>query len=195
MDNGNPPPTPAPGDGETVRLTIDNDDAHDGYVKAGAGGSDPVVGTLEGRRGLAIGRGSDGKYNRTVLSFDTSAIPDDATVTRAHLTVTRNSGSGDPWANPDGNTLVIDVKNGCFGTCTIETGDWGEAATAGAAGSVPRWTSGPARSGDFNAAGLSAIDKTGTTQIRLGFLQNPTAMHYLFVGHGPAATLHVEYRQ
>ena len=174
-------------------MTINNDDASDGYVKAAADGSGAALSTLEGSYGLAIGRGSDAKYNRSVLSFDTSSIPDGATLTRAWITLTLNSASGDPWANPAGNTLVLDVKNGCFGACAIETGDWAAAASASAVANVLKWTSGSTSSTDFSAAGLAAISKTGTTQARLRFSQNQTATHYIFVGHGTTATLHVEY--
>lgn len=178
------------GSGGTTSLVLNNDDANDGYVKANSDGSSPAVGTFST---LALGRGTDGKLNRAVLSFDTSAIPDGATITRAYITVAFSSASGDPWANPTGNTLVLDVKNGCYGGCAIETGDWAAAATAAAVANVLKWTSGSTSSTDFNAAGLAAISKTGSTQVRLRFAQNQTATHYLFIGGGTTATLHLDY--
>ncbi len=181
------------GGGSPVTLTINNDDTQDGYVKANSDGTASEVGTLEATYGLAIGRGTDAKYNRSVLSFNTSSIPDTATITRAYITVTRNSSSGDPWANPAGNTLVIDVKTGCFGACTIETGDWASAATASAVAGIVKWTSGSTSSGDFSSAGIGAVSKTGTTQVKLRFSLNQTATNYIFIGHGTTATLRVEY--
>jgi poly(hydroxyalkanoate) depolymerase family esterase len=56
-----------------VTVSFANEDANDGYVKANTGGGAPVVGTFESLYGLAIGRGSDGKFNRAVLSFDTAS--------------------------------------------------------------------------------------------------------------------------
>jgi hypothetical protein len=47
---------------------------------------------------VVIARGSDGKHSRSVLSFDAATIPDTVNVTRAYLTVTYSSSSGDPWA-------------------------------------------------------------------------------------------------
>ena len=179
--------------GGSTSLSLNNDDSNDGYVKANSDGSSPAVGTLESSMGLAIGRGSDSKFNRALLSFDTSSIPDAATVTRAYVTLTLNSSSGDPWANPAGNTLVIDVKNGCYGACAIETGDWAAAESAAAVANVLKWTTGSTSSTDFNASGLGAINKTGTTQLKLRFTQNQAATHYVFVGHGATATLHVDY--
>ncbi|MDT0382102.1 PHB depolymerase family esterase [Streptomyces sp. DSM 42041] len=187
-----PGPDPEPGDGTAV---LGSDDARDGYVKAAADGSSATVGTLEGTLGLAVGRGVDGRHSRTVLSFDTSALPDGATVTGAHLTVARTSGSGDPWADPAGNTLVADVHGGCLGgSCTVAADDWSAPADAPAAARVPRPASGTAESGTFDAAGLAAIDPAGTTQVRLRFAQAPAGTAYVFLGAADRATLTVTYR-
>jgi hypothetical protein len=165
--------------------------ADDGYLKANADGSLPAVGTLTG---LALGRGTDAKYNRSFLSFDTSSLPDGATISRAWLTVSSSSGSGDPWASPAGNTLVVDVKTGTFNTAATETSDWGAAATASAVASIPKLAlGGTVSSADFSAAGSSAINKTGKTQLRLRFTQDQTATAYLFVKDGTSATLTVVY--
>lgn len=164
--------------------------AEDGYLKANADGSAPALGTLTG---LALGRGTDAKYNRAFLSFDTSSIPDTAAVTRAYLTVSYSSGSGDPWASPAGNTLVIDVKNGTFNAATTETADWAAAATASAVADIAKFTSGTKASADFSGAGLSAINPAGKTQLRLRFTGNPTGTAYLFIRDGANATLTVVY--
>jgi poly(hydroxyalkanoate) depolymerase family esterase len=183
---------PGPGTGSAV---FHGDDAHDGYVKAAADGSGASVGTLESSYGLASGRGADGQLNRSVLSFDTSALPDDATVTGAHLTVTRSFGSGDPWNDPAGNRLLVDVRHGCFGaSCTVQPDDWAAAPTAAAAATVPRLTSGSADSSDLDAAGLAAVNTTGSTQVKLRFAQDPASTAYLFVEPGAALTLTVSYQ-
>lgn len=179
--------------GAPAGTTFDNSDANDGYVKANADGTAPAVGTLEGTYGLAIGRGSDAKYNRTILSFDTSSIPDTATITRAYVTVAYSTGSGDPWSSPAGNTLVIDVKTGCYGVCSIETGDWAAAPTATSVATIAKFTSGTKSSSDFGSAGLSAISKTGTTQLKLRFSQSQTANYYVFIKKGVEAKLTVIY--
>jgi len=162
----------------------------DGYVKANADGSSPAVGTYST---LAIGRGSDGKYNRAILSFDTSSLPDNATITRAYIVVTYSSRSGDPWAN--GNSLVIDVKTGYFGSAsTTETSDWAASPTASAVASIASFTSGTKQSTDFNSAGLSAINKTGKTQLKLRFVNNQSSTAYIFIKEGADAKLYVTYR-
>lgn len=180
--------------GGSATATFASEDANDGYVKATATGGSPAVGTLESSLGLAIGRGTDGKFNRTVLSFDTASLPDTATILSATLTVTYRSASGDPWSNPAGNSLVIDANGGCFGNCAIEIGDWGAASTASAVAQLLPFSGGTQTSTPFAAPGLTAINRSGRTQLRLRFAGNQTATHYLWVGNGATATLRVTYQ-
>ena len=177
-----------------VIVNFASEAANDGYIKANADGSGPALGTLESSMGLALGRGSDAKYNRAILSFDTSSIPDSATVTGATLIVKYRSASGDPWSSPAGNTLVIDLKNGCLGACTLEIGDYAAAASASDVGSIVRFTAGTQSSSAFNAAGLAAISKTQRTQARLRFSQSQAAANYIWIGSGVDASLRVEYQ-
>jgi hypothetical protein len=177
--------------GGTTTVSFGSIAADDGYVKANADGSSPVVGTLSTP---AVGKGSDAKFNRSFFSFDTSSIPDTATIVRASLKVTLSSGSGDPWTDPVGNTLVIDLKNGTFGVAATEATDFTAAATASAVGELIKFTTGAQSSTDFNAAGLSAINKLGLTQARVRFAQNQVNMRYLFFTEGSGATLTVEYK-
>ncbi|MCB1627790.1 MAG: PHB depolymerase family esterase [Xanthomonadales bacterium] len=179
------------GGGGGGSLSLSSQAADDGYVKATASGGSPAVGTLEAYYGLALGRGSDSKYNRALLSFDTSAIPAGATITAARLRLTHRGGSGDPWSG--GNSLVVDVRSGCFGACTTETGDYAATATASAVATVPAFSSGEQPSSDFNATGLTAINPNGQTQLRLRFAQTQGSTAYLWVGSGMQAVLEVEY--
>ncbi len=181
------------GDGSPIGATFSNDDSQDGYVKANPDGSSAAVGSYEGWLGIAVGRGSDGKFNRAVLSFDTSSIPDDAAITKAYLTMESRSASGDPWGDPTGNELVVDVKDGCFGNCFIESGDWSAGATASEVAKVAKFSSGSQNSSDFNNVGLEAINKTGITQVKLRFSQDQTSTNYIGLDKGAAAKLHVEY--
>ena len=168
--------------------------AEDGYVKANADGTSSSVGAYESTYGVAIGRGSDAQVNRSLLSFDTSSVPDGASVTGAYVTLSYASGSGNPWASPAGNRLVVDVQTGCFTGCGTEAADWGSAATAAGAAEVVAFTAGTQSSGGFGAAGLSAVNRTGLTQVRLRFTGTPTSTAYLFVRSGTAATLHLTWQ-
>ncbi|MDT9686896.1 PHB depolymerase family esterase [Streptomyces sp. P9(2023)] len=185
--SGTPPPV---GD----RVTLPSVDAQDGYVKAAADGTGAAVGPLEDTYGLALGRGTDGKVNRTLLSFDTSGIPAGKEITRAYLTVARSSGSGDPWASPAGNRLLADVTTGCFGGCAVEPSDWSAPATAAGGAEIAAFASGSATSTDLSAPALAALDRSGTTQVRLRFESAQASTAYLFVNKDTPVTLTVEYR-
>jgi poly(hydroxyalkanoate) depolymerase family esterase len=183
----------AGGGGGPVVVSFSSESGNDGYVKANANGSGPALGTLEASFGLALGRGSDSKYNRAILSFDTSSLPEDAHIQSAVLTLRHRGASGDPWASPAGNALVVDVKAGCFGACSLETSDYAASATAGSVASVLAFTSGQQNSSAFSGAGLAAINTSGRTQLRLRFDQNQASTRYLWIGSGVDATLQIEY--
>ncbi|ALN81195.1 esterase, PHB depolymerase family protein [Lysobacter antibioticus] len=182
------------GNGPPLVMEFDNEDANDGYVKANADASAAAVGALEASYGLAIGRGSDGKHNRSLLSFDTSALPDGAEIVAASLSVAYRSAYGDPWSQPAGNRLLVDARSGCFGACTIETGDYAASADAAAVAELARFSGGRQTSTAFSAAGLNALNRGGRTQLRLRFEQPPGATHYLWIDRGASAKLRVEYR-
>jgi hypothetical protein len=177
--------------GNPTTVTFSSIAAEDGYVKANADGSSPAVGAFTT---LAVGRGTDGKQNRTLLSFDTSSLPDGASIIAATVTVTYSSGSGDPWSTPAGNSLVVDVRRGTFGAAATETTDWAAAADAAAAASIAGFASGTKTSSSFSASGRGAINATGRTQLRLRFSQDPAATAYVFLAQGASATLTVTYQ-
>ncbi|MEV0040011.1 PHB depolymerase family esterase [Streptomyces sp. NPDC050804] len=185
---GDPGDPGDPGEEEPPRTAVfPSLGADDGYVKASATGGGPSVGTLEGSLGVAVGRGTDALHNRALFSFDTSSLPDGATVKRAYVTVARASGAGDPWAS--GNRLVLDIRTGCFGaSCATGTDDWAAAASVSAAAEFGAFSSGTKASGDF-----TAVNRTGVTQARLRLLNAPASTAYVFLRSGADATLTVEW--
>ncbi|MGW6746689.1 extracellular catalytic domain type 1 short-chain-length polyhydroxyalkanoate depolymerase [Streptomyces sp. NPDC055025] len=185
---GDPGDPGDPGEEEPPRTAVfPSVGADDGYVKASATGGGPSVGTLEGSLGVAVGRGTDALHNRALFSFDTSSLPDGATVKRAYVTVARASGSGDPWAA--GNRLVLDIRTGCFGaSCATGTDDWAAAASVSAAAEFGAFSSGTKASGDF-----TSVNRTGVTQARLRLLNAPASTAYIFLRSGTGATLTVEW--
>ncbi|HEX9942187.1 MAG TPA: DNRLRE domain-containing protein [Thermoanaerobaculia bacterium] len=144
--------------------------AEDGYVlesseTSNAGGSANSTDTT-----LRVGDDRKNKQSKGLVSFDTAAIPDGATVQAVTLRVRRSSLTGNnPFTNH--GSLSADVRSGGFnGNVALETADFQAAATATAVCSL----SNPAADGDwsvctFNAAGLAAINKAGKTQVRIAF--------------------------
>ncbi|HAT31008.1 MAG TPA: hypothetical protein DCW29_09220 [Janthinobacterium sp.] len=134
-----------------------------GYVSADPDGRHAFVGSLATP---TLGSGRDGRDNRAIFHFDTSALPDNVKVDKAYLEIAVHGRGGDAWA--DGRKVTLDVQQGYFGSShAIQAEDWGSPPTAEAAATIEAFTGGTARSSDFSPAGKEAINRTGPTQVRL----------------------------
>ncbi len=115
--------------------------------------------------------GSSDQY-RGIVSFNTGAIPDNATITGASLFINRASLSGsNPFGSGSQGSALVDVKTGTFGGAGIEITDYFSAADAADAGcfigTAPN--NGYTIRIDFKPNGYSKISKTGQTQFRIYF--------------------------
>lgn len=142
--------------------------------------------------GLRVGDLTTDRSYRSIVSFDTSSLPDGATITAATLRLVRGTISG---TNPFTilGTCQVDVRNGFFGTAaSLANADFEAPATAGAVASLSNPASdGAASTGTLNAAGLAAINKTGVTQLKLYFTiddNDNNAYDYIGFYGGEAAT-------
>jgi len=140
----------------------------DGSGEAGVGANTGNAGDDSLRLGDYIG----GESYRTILSFDTSTIPENYTIQAVRLQMTRGDAyNQDPfgWAG----ACNVDIANPSFGNVAIEPSDWEAAADAVA---VATFAADPGEenvmtSSDFNAAGRANINRTGTTQLKVYFTQ------------------------
>ncbi len=147
--------------------------AQDGWVlesteTSNAGGS--IDGNAATTSALRVGDDNQDKQYKSVVSFDTSSIPDGATILSVTLRLRRGTLSGTSPFSTHG-TCWVDVANGGFsGSTTLAAGDFQAAATAVQATSLSNAaTNGTWSEGSLNAAGLAALNKTGTTQLRVYF--------------------------
>jgi hypothetical protein len=154
-------------------VTLASIAAHDGYVlesseTSNSGGTTSSTSTSSSA--LRVGDATSDRQYKTIVSFDTSPIPDGATILSATLRLRRGTVSG---TNPFGThgACRVDVQTGGFsGSTSLQTGDFQAAATAVQVAALSDATSNGAWSeGSLNAAGLAAIDKSGTTQFRVYF--------------------------
>lgn len=132
---------------------------------SGLGGVASVVGD-----NLQVGDHLGDRQVKGVLSFDTSAIPDGATIVSATVRVRRvGLWGGNPFA--DLGVCTFDVRSGGFGgDPALQPGDFEASASAPGAGTLTSpVANGDWSSGALNAAGLAAIDRTGRTQVRMAF--------------------------
>jgi subtilisin family serine protease len=148
--------------------------AQDGWVlesteTSNAGGSIDSAATTTSA--LRVGDDNKDKQYQAVVSFDTSAIPDGATILSVTLRLRRGTVSGTNPFTTHG-TCWADVQSGSgfSGSTTLQTGDFQAAATAVQATSLGNAAAdGDWSEGSLNAAGLAALNKTGTTQLRVYF--------------------------
>jgi hypothetical protein len=148
--------------------------AHDGAIQESAQGSG-VGGTTDPSIASEFGLGAgDSARNQgivTILSFDTSTIPDSAVIDSARLVLTCNDAVlGAPLAL---GPLYADVESGVLGAGPqLEAGDFQSSATAVRAASLdlaqsitgsPPWTANLM----LDQAGRNAVNKAGWTQIRV----------------------------
>ncbi len=148
--------------------------AQDGWVlesgeTTNVGGS--LSSTATTTSALRLGDNNQDRQYKSVVSFDTSSIPDGATIVSVTLRLLRGTSSGTNPFTTHG-TCWVDVQGGTgfSGSTALSTGDFQAAATAVQAASLSNAaTNGIWSTGNLNAAGLSTLNKTGTTQLRVYF--------------------------
>jgi hypothetical protein len=134
-------------------------------VGANSGASDEYA--------LRLGDWETSAYGyKSVVSFDTSSLPDDCTILSARVELNYGSSGGtDPFSGW-GGACKIDIANPYLGNnATLEASDWqtslnvtAEIATLDEPDSGTVYVS-----SDFSGDGLGQINKTGKTQLRIYF--------------------------
>jgi hypothetical protein len=198
-------PRPQDGNGDTVAVcdigafeapafaNITSTAANDGWIlelseTSNKGGSINSTTTT-----FRLGDNAAKKQYRSILSFATGDLPDDAVITKVTLKVRKQGiiGGGNPVTAFQG--FMVDIKKGYFGTSALQTTDFQTAASK---------TYGPfkpALSGGWYSinltGGKSYINKlsssAGLTQIRLRFKlddNNNTTANYLSLYSGNAGS-------
>jgi hypothetical protein len=158
----------------TTTVTFISGGAQDGWVLE-SGENSSVGGSLSAasstNSALRVGDNNQDRQYKTVVSFDTSSIPDGATIVSVTLRLLRGSLTGTNPFTTHG-TCWVDVQNGSgfSGATTLQNGDFQAAATAVHAATLSNAASdGTWSTASLNAAGLAAVNKSGTTQLRVSF--------------------------
>ena len=140
----------------------------DGFVLES--GENTNVGGSVSTASPRLGDNNADRQYRSFLSFDTSALPDNAVIRKVTVRAQRSGTTGTNPATTHG-TLQVDVKAGFFGSSTaLESADFQSTPTvAGTCVLTPATANGQWSEGIFNAAGNAAVSLTGTTQVRFQF--------------------------
>lgn len=154
---------------KTLSVAFKSVGSYDGWIlEAGenmsAGGSFDRNGTT-----FIVGDDPRDRQYRSVLSFDTSSLPDNAAILSVQLKIRRQGVVGtDPFRTH--GLLLADIRNGPFSNhVALQTADFSAAASPGSTRVsftplTSSWYSAP-----FSDANLLLINKAGVTQFRLFF--------------------------
>lgn len=149
----------------------------DGWVlesseTSGLGGTlDSTANTLQ------LGDDRLNRQYRAILSFNTSALPDNALIQSAKLKI-RQSGAvigSNPFTVL--GSLWIDIRLGAFGTNALQVGDFSSAASANQASVFNKTPAGGWYTNTLNATGIAQLNKAGLTQFRLYFAKDDNNNH------------------
>jgi predicted outer membrane repeat protein len=178
---------------EVKALTFKSAGANDGWVLE-SGENTSVGGSMDSTSTtIRLGDDASNRQYRGLLSFDSSSLPDAATIVLARVKVERQGLAGtDPFTTH--GTLTLDLKKPFFGAALgLELGDFQAAATKSPAGSIGSTLVSGWYGGLLNATSLGSVNKTGTTQLRLRFTLDDNNDHNadylsLFSGNAPASS-------
>jgi hypothetical protein len=146
--------------------------ADDGYVLeqselSSTGGT--VSSTLTTNTAIRAGDSASDQEYRGFASFTTLDIPDAVTIVSARVRFKRGTVVGTSPFGTHGS-LTVDVNTAGFsGDLALEAADWQASASATNVCTLPEPAVGGWAECLFNAAGLTAINRGGRTQVRIHF--------------------------
>ena len=171
--NQTPPDPPEP---DPLELVFAADAARDGYVRESSQNSGVGGTVFGGESTFRIGDDSLNRAYRPVLSFDTSALPDNAIVVEATLGITR---VGDiTGAIPIGvaesefGDILVDLSTPALGNdVNLEASDWQAVATQDAVSKFawPAYSNGMTIYSRLDDQHADLINLSGTTQFRIRY--------------------------
>ncbi len=148
--------TPQPPTEQT--LTIHSQPANDGWIWRNQKNR---ATTNKLSTAIQVSTTTNGQQYRSILSFDTSSLPDDAVITSVVLNLTSAR-------NTTVNSLVVDIKDGCFnGSCALTVQDYNAAASQSKAGIFTAISGSNSYVAEIGSSALSFINPKGITQFRI----------------------------
>ncbi len=141
----------------------------DGWVLES--GENTNVGRAQDKNSTTLYAGDDKKDRqyRSILSFDTSSLPDNAVIVSAQVDVKRQGVVGtDPFSTH--GVLLLEIRNGAFSKAlALQASDFSDAASPGSVRDQFAPLTFTWYRAELSAANLPIINKYGATQFRLFF--------------------------
>ena len=176
--------------GAVLKLQVPSQGANDGWVlesteTSGKGGTMNATAAS-----FQLGDDAGDRQYRAILSFNTSGLPDNATITSAVIRVEQKAAP--TGVNPFSvlGTLFVGVHAPSFSAATLQLTDFNSAAIKTRAGTFNPTPVGAWYTAVLNADGLSGISKTTLTQFRLYFSKDDNdnrAANFMKFASGNAA--------
>jgi PKD repeat protein len=157
--------------GQPVEMVFVSIPGEDGWVRESGesttiGGARNTGGT--GAKAIRFGDDKNDKQYKSILSFDTSSLPDNVTIVSATLQLTRGGTTGANAFNTHG-VANIDIKKGSLGgNIALQNNDF-EADAEQVAVITNQGGNGTTYTVSLNADALAHVNDTGRTQLRLYF--------------------------
>ncbi len=154
-------------------ISLNSIGTEDGWVRESLENSNvggKSVSTGSGRQPIRLGDHKKDRQYKSILSFDTSLIPGNATVLSATLRLMRGNVKGTNPFQTHG-TCWVDVTTGGFsGNTVLQNSDFEAIATVTQSTSLSNAASNGSWSiADLDQAGLDALNTEGKTQFRIYF--------------------------
>jgi hypothetical protein len=154
---------------DTIVVKFKSAATYDGWILE-SGESSGVGGTFD-RNATTFNVGDDqrDRQYKSILSFDTNSLPDNATIVFAQLKIKRQSVLGtDPFATH--GTLFLEIRNGPFGgSAVLDASDFSAPASSGTVPNPFAALTSSWYAAELGSANLPFINKFGVTQFRLFF--------------------------
>jgi serine protease len=155
--------------GEELTLTTRSVAANDGIVAESSENSSLGGMIYPSLYFIAMGDDASNRQYRSILSFNTAALPDNAVITKATIKI-RTAGTMGTNPFTTHGPLLADIKKSSFGSSVgLEAADWQGSANLSNAATFSGTPANGWYSAKINSNGLPFINKSGVTQLRLRY--------------------------
>jgi uncharacterized delta-60 repeat protein len=152
-----------------VTVTFRSTGTYDGWILESAENSNTGGSLDKSATTINVGDDPQDRQYRSILSFNTSSIPDNVFVTSAQLNIKRQGLVGTDPFTTHGN-LLLDIRNSAFSNdIALQLDDFAAPASEGAVQDSVTANTFSWYTANLNTGNLGLINKAGATQFRLLF--------------------------